>query len=295
MLRKKPKWMQKTLAIFWKVMFWLFVCAITIHVVFPFYWTVISAFKSDDQLAMTPATLLPINPIEGGISFSFDNFHLVLSNPLFYRALFNSLVVSVLTVFFSGMFGSFAAFALGKLRFRGRKPALLIILSMTMFPQIAVLTGLYSIIRVLGIPAIPSMITTYQLFALPFIIWILTSYFRGLPDSLFQAAQVDGATMMQSFWYILLPLTMPALATTGLLGFIACWNEYLFALTFSAVEPQARTVTVAIANFGGTIPHHIPFGEIMAAAVIVTVPLVVMVFFFQKRIISGLTAGSVKE
>ena len=171
---------------------------------------------------------------------------------------------------------------------------LLGVLSVSMFPQIAVLAGLYAVIRVLNMPAIPSMILSYMLFTLPFTVWVLTSFFRGLPDSLLQAAQVDGATMMQSFLYVLLPLTAPALVTTGLLAFIQAWNEYLFALTFTIIEEQSRTVPVAIALFTGEVARQEPFGEIMAAAVIVTIPLVVLVLVFQNRIVEGLTAGSVK-
>ena len=169
-----------------------------------------------------------------------------------------------------------------------------VILAMTMFPQVSVLTGLYAVVRTLGIPAIASMILTYMLFTLPFTVWVLASFFKALPMALLQAAQVDGATPFQSFYMILLPLTAPALVTTGLLAFIAAWNEYLFALTFTSFEPAARTVPVVIALFSGQIAHQEPFGEIMAAAVIVTVPLLVLVFIFQKKIIQGLTAGAVK-
>jgi trehalose/maltose transport system permease protein len=180
------------------------------------------------------------------------------------------------------------------MRFRGKTPSLYIILAMTMFPQIAVLAGLYAVIRLLHMPAIPSMILSYMIFTLPFTVWVLTSFFRGLPVSLLQAAQVDGATMMQSFRLVLLPLTAPALVTTGLLAFIQAWNEYLFALTFTVIDEKARTVPVAIALFTGQIARQEPFGEIMAGAVIVTIPLVVLVLIFQQRIVAGLTAGAVK-
>jgi trehalose/maltose transport system permease protein len=192
-------------------------------------------------------------------------------------------------------FGSFAAFALGKLRFRAKKPILYLILSMTMFPQVSVLSGLYAVMRGLDIHAMLSMILTYMLFTLPFTIWVMTTYFRALPDSLLQAANVDGATPFQAFRLILLPLAAPAAATTGILAFIAAWNEYLFALTFTSVEQQARTIPVAIALFAGQVSRQEPFGEVMAASVLVTIPLLVIVVIFQRRIIEGLTAGSVKE
>jgi trehalose/maltose transport system permease protein len=163
-----------------------------------------------------------------------------------------------------------------------------------MFPAVAVLTGLYAIINALGIPAIPSMILTYLLFVLPFTAWVMTAFFKGLPMDLLQAAQVDGATPFQSFRLVLLPLTAPALVTTGLLAFIAAWNEYLFALTFTTIEPDARTVPVVIALFSGTVSRQEPFGEIMAASIVVTIPLLILVLIFQRRIVAGLTAGAVK-
>jgi trehalose/maltose transport system permease protein len=159
---------------------------------------------------------------------------------------------------------------------------------------VAVLTGLYAVILNFDIPAIPSMIISYMLFTLPFTVWVLTAFFQQLPIDLLQSAQVDGATPFQSFRMILLPLTMPALVTTGLLAFIGAVNEYLFALTFTTIEPNARTIPVSIALFTGEIARQEPFGEIMAAAVVVTIPLIALVLIFQKRIIGGLTAGAVK-
>lgn len=270
-----------------RVGFWILIVVIFVYLMFPFYWALVSALKTQTELIRTPATLWPVDP-------TLQNFRAVLSSPTFLRALWNSTLVSVAVTVLSLGVGAFAGYALGKMRFRGKTPSLYVILAMTMFPQIAVLAGLYAVIRVLGMPAIPSMILSYMLFTLPFTVWVLTSFFRGLPDSLLQAAQVDGATMMQSFVYVLLPLTAPALVTTGLLAFIQAWNEYLFALTFTIIEEQSRTVPVAIALFTGEVARQEPFGEIMAAAVIVTIPLVVLVLVFQNRIVEGLTAGSVK-
>ncbi|MFB5606093.1 MAG: carbohydrate ABC transporter permease [Nitrosarchaeum sp.] len=206
----------------------------------------------------------------------------------------NSTLVAGLTTFIALLIGSFAAFALGKLRFKGKKITLYMILAMTMFPQVTVLSGLYAMITTLGLSARPSMIITYLIFTLPFTTWVLTSFFKELPVEIMQSAQVDGATPFQTFYMILLPLTAPALVTTGLLSFIAAWNEYLFALTFTSVEPAARTIPVAIALFSGQIARQEPFGEIMAAAITVTIPVVVLVLIFQRKIVAGLTAGAVK-
>lgn len=267
--------------------FFLLVAVIFVYLMFPFYWAVISALKTQRELIQTPATLWPANP-------SLANFRAVLGNGDFMQSLVNSTVVALSVTLLALAIGSFAGYALGQLRFRAKSPSLYLILAMTMFPQISVLAGLYAVIRVLDMPAMPSMILSYLLFTLPFTVWVLTSFFRGLPRSLLQAAQVDGANTLQTFFHVLLPLTSPALVTTGLLAFIAAWNEYLFAYTFTLIEASSRTVPVAIALFTGQIARQEPFGEVMAASVIVTIPLVALVLIFQNRIVEGLTAGSVK-
>jgi len=277
-----------------RILFWLVIIVIAIYLLFPFYWAINSSLKSEAQLQMTPGTYLPRNPADGSIDLFFRNYSAVFQNQRFITGLKNSVIVAVSTTALSLLIGSFGAFALGKLRFRGKQPSLYLILSMTMFPQVAVLTGLYAVIRTLNLDAIPSMILSYLLFTLPFTTWVMTSFFEGLPTELMQSAQVDGATPFQTFYKILLPLTMPALVTTGLLAFINAWNEYLFALTFTTIEPNARTVRVAIALFTGQVSFQEPFGEIMAAAIVVTIPLLLLVLIFQQRIVAGLTAGAVK-
>jgi trehalose/maltose transport system permease protein len=277
-----------------RVVFWILVVIVFVYMVFPFYWMLNSSFKNESQLQMTPATFLPQDPNTGGITLSLLNYEAVFKNTAFLLGIRNSIVVAVTTTLLALAVGAFAAFALGKLRFRGKTPSLYLILAMTMFPQVSVLSGLYAVIRNLSLPAIPSMILSYMLFTLPFTVWVLASFFRSLPLEIMQAAQVDGANPFQTFYMILLPLTAPALVTTGLLAFISAWNEYLFALTFTTVQPTARTVPVAIALFTGVIAHQIPFGEIMAAAIVVTIPLLILVLIFQNRIVAGLTAGAVK-
>lgn len=270
-----------------RIFFWLFVALIFVYLMFPFYWAVVSALKTERELFATPATLWPRNP-------TLINFQAVLQNPSFLRGLTNSVIVAGSTTLLALLVGSFAGYALGKLRFRGKEVSLYVILAMTMFPQIAILSGLYAVIRFLSLPTTLSLILTYLLFSLPFTAWVLTAFFRTLPTSLLQAAQVDGATMMQTFWQVLLPLTAPALVTTGLLAFIGAWNEYLFSLTFTAFDRAAQTVPVAIAQLSGRVARQEPFGEIMAASVLVSIPLVILVLIFQARIVDGLTAGAVK-
>jgi trehalose/maltose transport system permease protein len=269
-------------------LFWLLVAVILSYLLLPFYWALVSSLKTQPELIRTPATLWPQTVWLG-------NYQAVLGNPSFVRGILNSTLVAGGVTFLSLLVGAFSGYALGQLRFRGKTPSLYLILAMTMFPQVAVLAGLYTVIRVLGMPSLLSVTLSYLLFTLPFTVWVLQAFFRGLPASLLQAAQVDGATMMQSFWYVLVPLTGPALVTTGLLAFVKAWNEYLFALTFTVIDRDARTVPVAIALFSGESAYQQPFGEIMAGAIIVTIPLLLLVFLFQRRIVEGLTSGAVKE
>ncbi len=270
-----------------RIGFFILVAIIAIYTLFPFYWAFSSSFKTEQEI-MLPAQYLPRNP-------TLINYQGVFQNDDFIRALGNSAIVSGITVILALAVGSFAAYALGRLRFKGRTPMLYAVLSMTMFPQISILSGLFSIIRELGLFASPlSLIISYPIFTLPFTVWVLTSFFKGLPGEIEQAALVDGATTFQTFRLILLPLTAPALVTTGLLAFIAAWNEYLFALTFTITNPSARTVPVAIALFSGRIAREEPIAEVMAAAMVVTFPLLALVLIFQNRIVAGLTAGAVK-
>ena len=190
------------------IFFYLLIIVIFIYLMFPFYWATISALKPEAELIRTPATFWPQSP-------TLQNFSAVLSNERFVRGLWNSIIVATTATVISLLIGAFAGFALGKLRFRGKSPSLYAILAMTMFPQVAVLAGLYAVIRVLNMPTTLSLILSYLIFTLPFTVWVLTAFFKGLPDSLLQAAQVDGANFQQTFWRILLPLTAPALVTTG--------------------------------------------------------------------------------
>lgn len=276
-----------------RAMLWILIFIMAVWMLFPFYWMVNSSFKTEAQLQMMPATAVPRDPI-GDFTPTMRNYEAVFSNDAFLRAIVNSAIVATSVTLLSLAIGAFAGFALGKLRYRGKTGTLYLILAMTMFPQIAVLTGLYAIINNLGLQAIPSLIITYLLFSLPFTAWVLTAFFKELPLEIMQSAQVDGASPFQTFYMILLPLTAPALVTTGLLAFIGAWNEYLFALTFTSVQPMARTLPVIIANFPAQFSRQTPFGEIMAAGVVSSIPLIILVFVFQRRIVAGLTAGAVK-
>lgn len=270
-----------------KALLYLAVGLIAFYALFPFYWAFSTSFKDESEL-FRRASYLPTEPTS-------DNYEYVLEEGRFMRGLWNSALVSSATTLVSLAVGSFAAYALGRLRFRGRVVMLYVVLSMTMFPLISILSGLYTIVRQFGVYGSPmALILTYPVFTLPFTVWVLTSFFRGLPSEIEEAAIVDGASPFQRFYRILLPLTAPALVTTGLLSFVSAWNEYLFALNFTITNESAQTVTVVIAQFSGSVERQEPIAEIMAAAMVVTIPLVILVLVFQNRIVAGLTAGAVK-
>lgn len=269
--------------------FYALLAVIAVYTLFPYYWALVSSLKPESELFSTPLTFWPQEP-------TLINYRLVLSDPGFLTALMNSAIVCVTTVTLSLAIGALAGYALGRLRFRGRDAMLYLVLSMTMFPQIAVLGGLFAMMNFLGMfNRLPALVVSYLLFTLPFTIWVLTSFFRGLPRELEEAAEVDGATPLQTFRLVLLPLVAPGFVTTGLLAFISCWNEFLYALSFMQT-PDRYTVTRVIGSFTGTTgsSFDIAWGQMMAATIVVTVPLILLVLFFQNRIIAGLTGGAVK-
>jgi trehalose/maltose transport system permease protein len=265
--------------------FYLLVAVIVLVAVFPFYYAIVTSLKSGTELFQ--ADLWPKAP-------SLGNYRNVLAEGAFARNLLNSLVVSGAVVALSLFLGVTAAYALARIRFRGRSVLLFAILSVSMFPQVAVLAGLFELVRMFGLyNSLFALIFSYMIFTLPFTVWVLTAFVRDLPVEVEEAAILDGATPWIIITRIFLPLMWPALATTGLLAFIGAWNEFLFALTFTSNDAR-RTVPVAIALLSGNSQFEIPWGNIMAASVIVTVPLVVLVLIFQRKIVSGLTAGGVK-
>lgn len=265
--------------------FYLLVAVIVFVAVFPFYYAIVTSLKSGTELFR--ADLWPT-------TISLANYRNVLTEGSFVRNLLNSLFVSGAVVALSLLLGVTSAYALARIRFRGRSALLFIILSVSMFPQVALLAGLFELVRLFGLyNSLFALIFSYMIFTLPFTVWVLTTFVRDLPVEVEEAAILDGATPWLIITRVFLPLMWPALATTGLLAFIGAWNEFLFALTFTSNTAQ-RTVPVAIALLSGNSQFEIPWGNIMAASVIVTVPLVVLVLIFQRKIVSGLTAGGVK-
>ncbi|MCT8268725.1 carbohydrate ABC transporter permease [Afifella sp. JA880] len=265
--------------------FYALVVLIVLFSVFPFYYAILTSFKSGT--ALFRVDYLPTD-------FSLANYRDVLVNGVFPLNILNSVIVAFVVVAISLFLAVTAAYALSRIEFRGRSILLLTILAVSMFPQIAVLAGLFELVRLFGLyNSLFSLILAYMIFTLPFTVWVLTTFMRDLPMEIEEAAIVDGAKPMTIVMKVFLPLMWPALVTTGLLAFIAAWNEFLFALTFVSSN-DTRTVPVAIALLSGASEQEIPWGTIMAASVVVTVPLIVLVLIFQRKIVSGLTAGGVK-
>lgn len=272
-----------------RMLFWIIVGLIVVYLLFPFYWAVRTSLTPDSKLYDTPVQYWPP-------STTFSHYSYVLSNGQFLHSLLNSAIVGVSVTILSLVVGASAAYAIARFNFRGRGFMMYLVLSMTMFPQIAILSALFQLVQEFHLyDTLYALIVSYMLFTLPFTVWVLTSFFRSLPKELEEAAYVDGANPFQTFYKIMLPLAMPGMVTTGLLAMIAAWNEFLYAVSF---EFSPNNYTVPLAIFGltstSTSTFNIPWGNIMAATVIVTIPLVVLVLIFQRRIITGLTSGAVK-
>jgi trehalose/maltose transport system permease protein len=263
------------------------VALIVIWGIAPFYWMVVTAFRQVDFTFDT--TPWPTHVTLQNFTTAFDTS---LGNH-FGRALVNSVFIGVCTTLIGLMFGIFAAYALARLEFRGKFLLLGFILGASMFPGVALVTPLFQLFTNIGwYGSYQALIIPDISFVLPLTVYTLTAFFREMPWELEEAARIDGASPAQAFRLVILPLAAPGLFTTAILAFIASWNEFLIASQLSG--PNTQPVTVAIANFTGAQPHQEPYTAIMAAGTIVTVPLILMVLLFQRRIVSGLTAGGVK-
>lgn len=265
--------------------FYLLIAVIILQAVFPFYYAILTSLESGQAI-------FEVNYLPTAVSLA--NYWGMIADGVFGKQILNSVFVATVVVCISLFLAVTAAFALSRIRFRGRGLLLLTILSVSMFPQIAVLSGLFEVIRILGLfNSLWSLVFSYMIFTLPFTVWVLTTFMRKMPIEIEEAAIMDGASSFTIIRRIFLPLMWPAMVTTGLLAFIHAWNEFLFALTFLSTDSQ-RTVPVAIALISGLSEFEVPWGNIMAASVIVTLPLIILVLVFQRKIVSGLTAGAVK-
>jgi trehalose/maltose transport system permease protein len=265
--------------------FVVLICLALAYLLFPFYYAIVVSLRTGTDIfkvSYWPTTI------------DFANYVRVFREQPFAHNILSSIIVATSVVMISLLLSVAAAFALGRVRFRGRQVLLLTILGVSMFPQVAVLSGLFELIRALKLyDNLGSLIISYLIFTLPFTTWTLTVFMREIPRDLEEAAVMDGATPWGVIRHVFLPLLGPALVTTGVLAFIAAWNEFLFALTFT-LSNEHRTVPVAIALITGASEFELPWGNIMAASVIVTIPVILLVLVLQRRLVAGLTTGAVK-
>lgn len=258
---------------------------VSVICVFPFYNAILTSLRTGQGLFLTH--YLPT-------TFHLDNYFSALVENGIARSLLNSFFVATVTVGICLLVSITSAFALARISFKGRKYILFTILCVSMFPQVAVLSGMFELVRFLGLyDSLGALILSYTTFSLPFTVWVLTTFMKSLPVELEEAAIVDGANLWIIISRIFGPIMGPSLVTTGLLAFIGAWNEFMFAMTFIISNGQ-RTVPVAIGMLQGSSQFELPWGNIMAASVVVTLPIILMILFFQKRIVSGLTSGAVK-
>jgi multiple sugar transport system permease protein len=252
---------------------------------FPFYWQTVTSLKPASEIYVTPVIWFPDR-------LDFTSYVNVFTQAAFGQNILNSVIVATATTFLSLLLGTFSAYALARLPLPAKKTILVLVIVMVTFPGIALVASLFIFLRDLHLTdTYWALIIPYVAFSLPFAIWVLTNFFRDIPPELSEQAEVDGCTPVQSLTRVILPLSAPALVTAGLLIFIGAWNEFLFAYTFIS-SASMRTVPVAIVYFGGL--HEVPWGEISAASEIVSLPIIALVLIFQRRIVQGLTAGSLK-
>lgn len=265
---------------------YLGLAAILVYCLSPFYWMLVSSFRRTADIFDN--SLLP-QP------FSLENYLKVFDgSTMFGRALLNSLIVAGITTTAALVLGIFAAYAISRLNFRFKSVILGLVIATSMFPGISVVVPLLRLFTDIGwINTYQAMIVPNLSFAIPLAVWNLTTFMKALPFDLEEAAMIDGCTKWQAFRRILLPLAAPGVFTTAILTFIHSWNEFIIALSM-VNNPELQTATVAISKFTGATEFQAPFGEQMAAGVIVTVPLVIMVLIFQRRIVEGLTSGGTK-
>jgi multiple sugar transport system permease protein len=266
--------------------FWIAAALLVIvYALVPVVWIISLSLKKTGDL--TDGNFLPT-------SVTFDNYRSIFDQGQFTAALRNSIGIALIATLISVLLATSAAYAIARLEFPGKRLVLGAALAIAMFPAISVVSPLFDIWRRIGLyDTWPGLIIPYMTFTLPLAIWVLSAFFREIPWELEQAAQADGATPFQAFRYVIAPLATPGMFTAAILTFIFAWNDFLFAISLTSSD-RARTAPAAIAFFNGNSQFQQPTGSIAAAAVVITVPIIVMVLLFQRRIVSGLTSGAVK-
>lgn len=258
---------------------------VAIYALIPVLWLLSLSLK--DKSTFTDGHFIPR-------TWTFENYVNIFKVGGFLRPLVNSIGIAVISTLIAIVFGTFAAYAIARLQFPGKRLMLGASLLIAMFPQISLVTPMFQIERQIGLfNTWPGLILPYITFALPLTIYTLSAFLREIPWELEKAAKMDGATPFQAFRQVIVPLAMPGVITTAILAFIQCWNDFVFAISLTSSN-RARTAPAAISYFTGASQFEDPVGSIMAAAVVITIPIIIFVLIFQRRIVSGLTSGAVK-
>lgn len=272
-----------------KVLLWSAIALTVIFSLGPPMWELLTSIKTNSAITADSVVYFPSLD-----QFTFEHYVQLFQRNQFHIYIFNSALVAIVSTVLCLGIGSPAAYALARLRIPGEQIVLACVLVVTLFPYILLFLGLLDLVRALGLANnYLALIIPYTAINMPLTILVMRSFFQQLPKDLEDSAKIDGYNTVQMLWQIVLPMTLPALVTTGILAFIFAWNEYIFALTFITRESM-KTIPVAAAQLGGTTLFEVPYGPLAAATVIGTLPLVLLVLFFQRKIVQGLTAGSVK-
>lgn len=261
--------------------------AILIWCLLPVVWIISLSFKSAAETGVGSPQFLPKDP-------TIQNYKDILANPDFTDALRNSFGIALIATILSVMLATLAAYAIARLEFKGKRAVLSLALAIAMFPVVALVGPLFDMWRTLGLfNTWPGLIIPYMSFTLPLAIWTLSAFFREIPWEMEQAAQVDGATSWQAFRKVIVPLAAPGVFTAAILTFFFAWNEFVLAISLTSTT-QSRTVPAQMSFFVGPDPFNPPYGQLATASVVVTVPIIIIVLLFQRKIVAGLTSGAVK-
>ena len=266
---------------------WIGFALIMIWCLLPVAWIVSLSFKSVDETTAGSAQFLPKDP-------TMENYSAILDNGDFTRALINSFGISLIATVLSVIFATLAAYAIARLEFKGKRIVLSMALAIAMFPVVSLVGPLFDMWRTFGLfDTWPGLIIPYMTFTLPLAIWTLSAFFREIPWEMEQAAQVDGATSWQAFRKVIVPLAAPGVFTAAILTFFFAWNEFVLAISLTSTI-RSRTVPAQMSFFVGPDPFNPPYSQLATASVIVTIPVIIIVLLFQRKIVAGLTSGAVK-
>ncbi|GAB3031841.1 sugar ABC transporter permease [Nocardioides flavus (ex Wang et al. 2016)] len=266
---------------------WIGFVLIMVWCLLPVVWIISLSFKSVEETAGGSPQFLPKDP-------TLDNYRDILSNGDFLAALRNSFGIALIATFLAVVFATLAAYAIARLEFKGKRLVLSLALAIAMFPVVSLVGPLFDMWRTFGLfNTWPGLVIPYMSFTLPLAIWTLTAFFREIPWEMEQAAQVDGATSWQAFRKVIVPLAAPGVFTAAILTFFFAWNEFVLAISLTSTT-GSRTVPAQLSYFVGPDPFNPPYGQLATASVVVTVPIIVIVLLFQRKIVAGLTSGAVK-